>query len=151
MLRCPADHHSLKVQTVGRATFAHCVYCAGIWLTREALLPPSLDPAALPPATRVATPATRKRKTPLQCPECGGPLTPERVEGIEIDRCTHCVGVWLDAGEYDAVRRYIEILILACPVTRIPRPPLTPRLGVSSDLGLSLFWRWESFSSSNSR
>ena len=93
---------------MGTASFAHCEHCAGIWLTREALLPPSVDPAALPPATRVATPAARKRKTTLRCPECGGSLTPERVEGIEIDRCTHCVGVWLDAGEYDAVRRYIE-------------------------------------------
>jgi Zn-finger nucleic acid-binding protein len=44
----------------------------------------------------------------LACPECHGPLTPQRVEGIEIDRCVHCVGVWLDAGEYDAVRRHIE-------------------------------------------
>jgi len=108
VLRCPADHRSLRVQTIGTATFAHCVHCAGIWLTREALLPPSLDPAALPPATRVATPATRKRKSPLACPECGSSLTAERVEGIEVDRCTHCVGIWLDAGEYDAVRRHIE-------------------------------------------
>jgi Zn-finger nucleic acid-binding protein len=50
----------------------------------------------------------RKRKSPLACPECGGSLSAERVEGIEIDRCIHCVGVWLDAGEYDAVRRHIE-------------------------------------------
>ena len=84
------------------------MHCAGIWLTREALLPPSVDPAALPPASRVATPTTRKRKNALACPECEGPLTPQRVEGIEIDRCIHCVGVWLDAGEYDAVRHHIE-------------------------------------------
>jgi Zn-finger nucleic acid-binding protein len=67
-----------------------------------------VDPEALPPATRVATPTTRKRKSALACPECDGALTPQRVEGIEIDRCIHCVGVWLDAGEYDAVRRHIE-------------------------------------------
>ena len=108
MLRCPADRRALRLQTIGTATFAHCVHCAGIWLTREALLPPSVDPAALPPATRVATPTTRKRKNALACPECEGPLISQRVEGIEIDRCIHCVGVWLDAGEYDAVRRHIE-------------------------------------------
>jgi Zn-finger nucleic acid-binding protein len=67
-----------------------------------------VDPAVLPPATRVATPSIRKRKGPLACPECGGSLTAQRVEGIEIDRCSHCVGVWLDAGEYDAVRHHIE-------------------------------------------
>jgi Zn-finger nucleic acid-binding protein len=30
------------------------------------------------------------------------------VEGIEIDRCPRCDGIWLDAGEYDAVRQRIE-------------------------------------------
>ncbi len=33
---------------------------------------------------------------------------PERAEGIDIERCAHCDGVWLDPGEYDAVRHRIE-------------------------------------------
>lgn len=28
---------------------------------------------------------------------------------MEIDRCVYCKGVWLDAGEYDAVRKRIEV------------------------------------------
>jgi hypothetical protein len=28
---------------------------------------------------------------------------------VEIDRCVYCKGVWLDAGEYDAVRKRIEV------------------------------------------
>lgn len=46
----------------------------------------------------------------LVCPECGAYLIAARVEGIEIDRCKDCQGIWLDAGEYDAVRKRIEIL-----------------------------------------
>lgn len=43
------------------------------------------------------------------CPQCTEPLESQRVEGVEIDRCVKCKGVWLDAGEYDAVRKRIEI------------------------------------------
>lgn len=33
----------------------------------------------------------------------------QTIEGIEIDRCITCDGIWLDAGEYDAVRHRIGI------------------------------------------
>ena len=39
---------------------------------------------------------------------CRRVLVPERVEGIDIERCANCAGVWLDPGEYDAVRHRIE-------------------------------------------
>jgi len=39
---------------------------------------------------------------------CRRGLVPERVEGIDIERCAKCAGVWLDPGEYDAVRHRIE-------------------------------------------
>ena len=33
----------------------------------------------------------------------------QKIEGIEIDRCFTCDGVWLDAGEYEAVQHRIGI------------------------------------------
>jgi len=43
------------------------------------------------------------------CPGCPSALTREKIEGIEIDRCKSCDGIWLDAGEYQVVRRRIEV------------------------------------------
>jgi uncharacterized protein len=37
----------------------------------------------------------------LKCPKCGHELKPEPLQGIEIDRCTFCEGVYFDAGELD--------------------------------------------------
>jgi len=34
----------------------------------------------------------------MQCPKCGMKL-------VEIDKCTECDGVWLDAGELEAVAK----------------------------------------------
>jgi len=33
----------------------------------------------------------------------------QTIEGIEIDRCMTCDGIWLDAGEYEAVRHRIGV------------------------------------------
>jgi Zn-finger nucleic acid-binding protein len=35
----------------------------------------------------------------MKCPKCGANLKVEQYEGIEVDRCTECQGIWFDAGE----------------------------------------------------
>ena len=45
----------------------------------------------------------RRQQHWMKCPKCGSDLTPEVSRGIEIDRCASCGGMWLDAGELDAL------------------------------------------------
>ena len=108
MLRCPVDGCGLAPRAIGPASIAVCEKCSGIWFTREALNHPSVDPAALPRASRTRIPTTGTRRKFASCPVCRRALLAERVEGIDIDSCVHCDGVWLDPGEYDAVRHRIE-------------------------------------------
>ena len=35
----------------------------------------------------------------MKCPKCGGDLYETTYEGVAIDVCNKCMGVWLDAGE----------------------------------------------------
>ena len=107
MLRCPVDGYPLAPQAIGPAPIAICEKCSGVWFAKEALIAPSVEPDALPPRTRIAGTESRKRKT-KSCPICRHSLLVESIEGIEIDRCIQCAGVWLDPGEYDAVRDRIE-------------------------------------------
>ena len=37
----------------------------------------------------------------MRCPKCGHELKSEDLEGIEIDRCTFCEGIFMDAGELE--------------------------------------------------
>lgn len=108
-MRCPVDRQPLIPKAIGDAAYAICDECDGLWLTRKALEPPSIEPAALPAGSRKARPRSRPQRKIRVCPECDRHLYAESVEGIEIDRCMHCTGVWLDAGEYDAVRKRIEL------------------------------------------
>ena len=39
----------------------------------------------------------------MLCPVCKTPLTMSERQGIEIDYCASCRGVWLDRGELDKI------------------------------------------------
>jgi hypothetical protein len=39
----------------------------------------------------------------MQCPVCNVPLTMSERQGVEIDYCPKCRGVWLDRGELDKI------------------------------------------------
>src|SRR4029450_4578457 len=47
--------------------------------------------------------AERKAQHFMKCPKCGHDLVEEELEGVRVDRCTFCEGVYLDAGELDRV------------------------------------------------
>jgi hypothetical protein len=41
----------------------------------------------------------------MWCPKCGMKLVEIDYRGIKVDRCSACLGVWLDAGELEAVTK----------------------------------------------
>ncbi len=46
--------------------------------------------------------------TPFDCPRCGVGLAMSERQGIEIDYCPQCRGVWLDRGELDKILERAE-------------------------------------------
>ncbi len=53
-------------------------------------------------AQEVAADAER-RSHHMKCPKCGYDLITGEWHGIEIDQCTHCHGIWFDAGEAESL------------------------------------------------
>ena len=43
----------------------------------------------------------QKEQAVLTCPKCDGRLAEVSYDGVTIDRCNECNGVWLDAGELE--------------------------------------------------
>lgn len=58
----------------------------------------------------------------MACPICGVPLAMSDRQGIEIDYCPQCRGVWLDRGELDKI---IEKTV-AAEAAAAPEPPAPP-------------------------
>jgi Zn-finger nucleic acid-binding protein len=41
----------------------------------------------------------------MRCPKCGMQLVEIDYKSIKVDKCTSCEGIWLDAGELEAVSK----------------------------------------------
>jgi hypothetical protein len=39
----------------------------------------------------------------MKCPKCGHDMKEEDLQGVKVDRCTFCEGLYFDAGELDHV------------------------------------------------
>jgi hypothetical protein len=44
-----------------------------------------------------------RRSHYMKCPKCGYNLITSDWQGIQIDQCTHCHGIWFDAGEAESL------------------------------------------------
>jgi Zn-finger nucleic acid-binding protein len=55
-------------------------------------------------AERAAREAERKSHY-MKCPKDGYDLTSSTFHGVQIETCPHCGGMWLDAGEIEAVAK----------------------------------------------
>ncbi len=42
-----------------------------------------------------------RKKHWMKCPKCGHDMVVETIEGIEIDKCTYCEGIFFDRGELE--------------------------------------------------
>ena len=60
---------------------------------------------------------------PMACPVDKTPLVMSERQGIEIDYCPTCRGVWLDRGELDKIiERNAAVVAPAAPVAPPPQP-----------------------------
>ncbi len=62
-------------------------------------------------------------RTTMPCPIDGTALVPNERQGIEIDYCPTCRGVWLDRGELDKI---IERSARESEAQAAPPPPQAP-------------------------
>lgn len=56
----------------------------------------------------------------MKCPTCNIPLVMSERQGIEIDYCPECRGIWLDRGELD------KIIERSAAETQSPAAPVNP-------------------------
>lgn len=64
----------------------------------------------------------------MKCPVCKEPdLIMSERQGIEIDYCPNCRGVWLDRGELDKIiEKSVNTPVPRNVPVEIPRPPADP-------------------------
>ncbi|HXE57232.1 MAG TPA: zf-TFIIB domain-containing protein [Gemmatimonadales bacterium] len=55
---------------------------------------------------RAEAEAAERRSHYMKCPKDGYDLATIELHGVQVDRCGHCGGIWLDAGELEAIERH---------------------------------------------
>lgn len=70
------------------------------------------------------------------CPSCGASLVRSHRQGVEIDTCPDCRGVWLDRGELDKILR-----LESPPATAPPGPASQPGRAAPRQRGRRSTWR----------
>ena len=75
----------------------------------------------------------REQTGPMACPVDGATLVMSERQGIEIDYCPQCRGVWLDRGELDKIIERGSVAAPAPPPA--PAPPSAPQPPQYQDRG----------------
>jgi len=57
--------------------------------------------------------AAARRSHSMKCPKCGYDLITGEWHGVQIDQCTHCHGIWFDAGEAETALAHAEPNMMA--------------------------------------
>ncbi len=72
--------------------------------------------------------AAERRTHYMKCPKCGADLATVDFEGVQLDRCPECQGVWLDAGELEHLHQRQDRNVLARIVSDV-RKALSDKQG----------------------
>lgn len=96
---CPRCNGPMALLAKKNIELDACPQCMGIWFDKDELDKITDGCASFEGLIYTAKSLGRK----LPCPSCGKKMTYATVEGITIDFCQDCAGIWLDAGELSAV------------------------------------------------
>ena len=99
--RCPRDGEILSSNEVNGFHYWRCERCRGFWIP-GAVLHRVMSQKGI---SGLWT-APRGDRSQLKCPECQESCEDVLVDGHRLDVCSGCRGVWLDAGEVQALRRH---------------------------------------------
>lgn len=109
-LYCPHDDHELLIQKTGHIHLAYCPQCGGTWyygttLAKLFFLKQNKDFLAF------GKNLYQETESRLFCPECHMYMTAKTFyedNGLTINQCHQCYGVWLERGELVKTRTILR-------------------------------------------
>ncbi|MEO5802330.1 MAG: zf-TFIIB domain-containing protein [Verrucomicrobiota bacterium] len=103
---CPVEKSTLQSHREGAAQIFICDLCHGLWFSREQLANflKTAQGAQISRTKTVVTAEAVHLSDKRLCPCCENRgLTARIVDGVEIDSCPQCHGIWLDVGELELI------------------------------------------------
>ncbi len=126
-MSCPRCQVLLSEVTRAGVVADTCGTCGGMWLGRDELqaMVTRVDGsqharrnATQYAGTKAGIKTQTERRTSrmgqtdfLRCPRCGDLLRETQHDGVRVDECCRCRGMWLDDGELERIRAYLRGLL----------------------------------------
>ena len=112
-MKCPVDRKELEEISDNGIEHYECPTCKGVWMTDRALraIVAQIDPDAAFALPLAVDRPSRKRDTSealIKCPLDGIGVHKHKLGKVAVDICPVCAGIWLNPGEFDAVKEELE-------------------------------------------
>lgn len=114
--KCPLDQLDLILQDKPVAGVFRCGTCSGLWLPTLLVA----EQLKMPEHGLILPAGDMGVKLGVNCPEDESTLVKYVYQGVELDICSTCRGVWLDRGELD----YIQSKLMGTVPNVAPAEPL---------------------------
>ena len=105
VLRCPRDKTLMTEVHRGEAYLDECPQCGGTFFDQGEMFA-ALGLHADPSYWDRPECQGGMADAPIHCPRCDGHMvlqTVQQGDKVELDRCGHCQGIWLDRGEAERI------------------------------------------------
>lgn len=121
-MNCPRCETSFGSRTIGDVQVDECSTCGGLWFDadelRRAKDETDSDLAWMDFELWRHADRFRVSERPVECPRCQSTMVAIEYDttGVEVDFCTECRAVWLDAGELDKIIAHLTEELLSTDV-----------------------------------
>jgi uncharacterized protein len=105
-LSCPRDGTQMKEKVVGEAQLDVCAKCGGQYFDAGEMFA-AFGIKADPSIWDRPELGGKVKEGAMNCARCGAHMLGQDItyegKSVEIDRCGHCGGIWLDKGEVEQI------------------------------------------------
>jgi len=137
ILECPRDGATMAEHAVGDSVLDTCGKCGGQFFDVGEMYG-AFGMKADPALWDRETTAGPVREAHFKCPRCNKMMLTQDIkhekDSVEIDRCGHCGGIWLDKGEVDTI---MSIGAKMAPVIEAEKAKAKAELDAMSDVDFS--------------
>lgn len=110
-MKCPRDSSELQAFRIMESDIYSCGTCQGAWIPFNVIREVTRSVAL----TKVYPTKLNSTPSGIPCPRDGEDLREHTAQGVRIDQCPKCNGIWLDEGELQQLRDYQAKLTPSLP------------------------------------
>lgn len=111
-LPCPSCLKAMPFTDLDGRKLEQCFECGGLWVSKEEaehlLRRPQMPYSLLKPPARDPK-AMRRPHGQRYCSHCEVPLRSVDMEGVKIEGCDHCRGMWFERGDLASLRERLGL------------------------------------------